>query len=306
MASQLGGDYEGPYLRIPSAGKRINHTRPLNKLLPRVVELDLEWTHQTPTVLTMASTASHASVFYNAFSIYDPDWNRGISEYSVQGFKELGAAGYSHYFVHWVEIDFRVTGSSTSGSNQSIYMFIRNCSADDAKYEQLTLLQPMRWAESPGMLQIKKLSDNTQDMTGKMYRRFTPGFYWPAKSAIDDPNNWGTITYNSATGTSGTNPTNKYFLEVGLIADQIPGATMGFNGHVSLRYHTTVWRQDTVFPTFLDNFLVPYATWSAAEGFGEAVEVAGGPPGQIAYQEGDEGSGVLADIEPAAEWTDDA
>lgn len=303
MAQPLGFDYEGPYLRIPSAGRHIDHVRPLNKLLPRVVELDLEWTHQTPTVFSLTSAISLASVMYRPFSIYDPDFNRGISEYSVQGFKELAAAGYTHYYVKWAEIHFQVTGSSTSGSNQAIYMFMIPKKVNDSTYSDLTLLQHMRWVESPGMTKVKKVSQHTQDMTGEMRMRFTPGYYWPSWSASTDIDNWGTITYNSATGASGTNPTNAYEVQCGLVADQVPGASMGFNGHISIRMHTIVWRQNAIFPTWLAAKIVPYATWHAAAGYEETSEVAGGPPGV----QGDEetGTGAITDLEPALAWTDD-
>lgn len=306
MASSLGFDYAGPYLNIPSAGKRINHTRPLNKLLPRVVELDLEWTHQTPTIFSVSTGTSYATVLYNPFSIYDPDFNRGISEYSVQGFKELATAGYTHYFVRWCDFYFGITGSSTSGSNQACYMIAQPKHVNDGKFGQTTLLQNVRWAESPGQVRIKKISKNTQDMTGSMTLRLTPNYYWPAWSPSTDVDNWGTISWSSTTGASGTSPTNPHRLEVGIVCDQVPGATMGFNGHVSMRMHTVVWRQDATWPTFLDAKVIPYSVWSAAAGYEEPVEVSGGPPGTFEEQNQTEGSGVIADLEPALAWTDDA
>jgi len=303
MGSQY--DFEGPYLRIPGPKGPLRQSQALSNLIPNVVECTLDWAPLTPVAHTLAAGSSNSYAVYRPFSIWDEDFNRGSSEYSAKGFVELAKAGFTHYFVRSTQVYVHYACGSTNAENQQIFGFIQSVIEGEPGWEQTATLQQLRWVNNKRNFFTKRITGSIQHVSMHFSKNFTPGFYWPARRAIEDPNNWGTIGLATGGVPTGTNPANPYEIHVGCITMNALSNSIGVKAWISMRHKVIAWRSNITFPSFMDGLAVPWDTWHAAAGYGEATEVADGPPAELIMQGEVDASGALADIEPAAEWTDD-
>lgn len=258
-------------------GGKLGPNSPITQSVPEILRLKTGWTNYNAWVGTLGATQHCSGRIIRANSIRDPDFNGGSTSVSTIDYSELLTMGYRYWYVGRADVILDVWTTSVHQEVALARVMAFHAApntpipAADADYSLMQWVYPQMRSK-----QIRHLYG-----AGRTRMKFStkPSFTWPARTAIEEPNNWGQF---DSLGQPGVDPPNPLWIWVGVAHEWNTAATeqaIGYLVKCYVRMYVTCVRDPLVrvIPVGFNAKLVPYATWTALEGAAEDPDETGTP-----------------------------
>lgn len=216
---------------------------PVRFQFPDVIDMCSDWTNYTTESLAIGGNVLNSGRMFKANSIRDPDFNRGDAEGSAVDYLSLLASGYRYWFVKRAEVRLQVWTSSASQLNNYYKLAAFAIDEDtplpgpDAHWSELQFVFPKMKAVDVAHPYAERKTNLSFDIY--------PYYNWPARHAMQDPDNWG--TFGSLTS-EGQDPVNVLNFWAGLaMTTNVTGTSaITFYMKTAIRFHIVCVRDTQI------------------------------------------------------------
>jgi len=212
---------------------------------------------------------------FRLFDIIDPEWNASTSAWAIDvGW--LGEAGYDKFFIGRTDVCVKYIPADTSYQHGTTMALMFMTSEDDPIPQPYVSFKFLRYVY-PVQTSKPILSAYSGSKPTYINMSFKPSYDWPARTAIEDVNNWGELPVPGATVAA--SPANETFIWIG-VATESDNPAVNATYYVDLQFrHWITAVKTTVSPVLPyglpSTAFIPASTWTQWEGYEESNDTPG-------------------------------